>query len=226
MAAYEELSSWHPRLDQLTLARSKELLDELDRLALEVLYSRKSYLSQPYQVSTETLGVIAKPLGVPPELLMKINGVQRPDQIRGQQLKVVAGPFHAELRRSKFELTLLLGDKRLYAGRFRVGIGPEGAQPGTYRVVRKEMFPVYHPDPNNRNVKVPGNDPRNELGSRLIVFTTGDKPSDLDGAFHGTIDQLSVGKACKQGGIRLLRSDVEDVYDMLVENESQVIVRE
>lgn len=222
VAAYERLSPWHAQIDKLSLARSTELLDQLDKLALEVLFSRKSYLSQPYQAGTETLGMIAKPLGVPPELLAKINGVQRPDQIRGQQLKVVAGPFHAELRRKKSELTLLLGNKRLYACRFRVGIGPEGAQPGTYKVFQKQMFPTYYPDPSDRKITVPGGDPRNELGTRLIVF----KSSEGDGAFHGTINPLSVGKECTQGGVRLLPNDIEDLYDMLVEGESEIVVRD
>jgi hypothetical protein len=220
--AYEELSSWYPKHDKLSLANAKLMFKELDDLAREVLYSQKSYFSQPYVVSGETLADIAKPLSVPPELLVKINDIKRPDQIRGQQLKVVHGPFYAELRRSTFELTLLVGEKRLYAGRFRVGIGPEGAQPGTYKVVQKEMFPVYYPDPNNRSITIPRGDPRNALGSRLIVF----KSAEGDGAFHGTNDPLSVGKSCKEGGVRLSPKDIEDLYDMLIENESQVIVRE
>jgi hypothetical protein len=226
VAAYERLSSWHPQIDKLSLARSTELLGELDDLALKVLFSRRSYLSQTYQIGNETLGMVAKPLGVTPELLAKINGIQRPDQVRGQPLKVIAGPFHGELRRSKFELTLLVGDKRTYACRFRVGLGPEGAQPGTYKVVLKQMFPTYYPDPSDRKIIVPGGDPRNELGTRLIVFKSMEGNRELDGAFHGTLDPLAVGKPCKQGGVRLLPNDIEDLYDMLVENASEIVVRE
>lgn len=220
--AYEELSSWYPRQDKLSLANTLLMFKELDELAGEVLYSQRSYLSKPYAVTNESLAVIARPVSVTPELLGKINGIERPDQISGRNLKMVHGPFHAELRRSKFELTILVGDKRLYAGRFPVGIGPEGAQPGTYKVIQKQMDPVYYPDPANRAVTVPGRDPRNALGSRLIVF----KSADGDGAFHGTIEPQSIGKACKDGGIRLKPKDIEDIYDMLIENESQLIVRE
>ena len=98
---------------------------------------------------------------MPPELLVKINNIAAPDQIRpGQRLKVVPGPFHAEVRLSKFELTMLMGDKKLYACRFRFGLGKEGPlQPGTYTVVNKKMFPDYYPDPNNLERKIPGGDP-------------------------------------------------------------------
>jgi hypothetical protein len=222
--AYEELSIWYPQRDKLNLARSELMLNELDGLARDVLYSPKSYPPhRPYMVTTETLAAIAKPLLVPPELLAKINAIQRPDQIRGKELKVVHGPFHAEIRLSKFELTMLVGSKRLYAGRFRIGLGPEGVQPGTFTVVQKQMFPKYYPDPANRQHIIPGGDPHNALGSRLIVFKSAE---GLDGAVHGTNDPLSLGKNCKEGGIRLDPQQIEHVYDMLLENESQVIVRE
>jgi hypothetical protein len=223
MPAYEELSPFCLQRDKLSPARDRQMLDELDYLARKVLYSQESYFSQPYVVTNESLATIAKPLGISPELLIKINDIKRPDEIRGRQIKVVHGPFHAELRRSKFELTLLAGDKRLYAGRFKVGIGPEGAEPGTYKVTQKQMFPIYHPNPKDRSVKIPGNDPRNALGSRLIVFLSAE---EKDGAFHGTNDPLSLGKPCKEGGVRLGPREIEDLYDMLIENESQVIVRE
>ena len=223
--AYEELSSWYARRDELTLARSTQLLKELDELALEIIYSPRPHLSPAYVVApSDTLSRIATPHTVPPELLVKVNGIRRPDEIRpGQQLKVVPGPFHVEVRLSKFELTMLVGNKKLYAGRFRFGLGKEGPhQPGTYTVVKKKMFPEYYPDPNNRERKIPGGDPYNALGTRLIVFVTPD--GQHDGALHGTIEPGSIGGPCKEGSIRLTREDIENVYDMLIENESKIIV--
>jgi LysM repeat protein len=224
--AYEELSSWYPRRDDLTLARSEQMLKELDGLACELVYSPRPHLSPPYSVAGgDTLSRIATPHTVPPELLAKINGVTRPDQIRpGQQLKVVHGPFHAEIRLSKFELTILISNKMLYGGRFRIGLGKEGPhQPGAYTVVKKKMFPEYYPDPKNREHKIPGGDRHNALGTRLIVFVSAD--GQHDGALHGTIEPTSIGGQCKEGSIRLAQEDIENVYDMLMENESKIIVR-
>jgi len=224
--AYEELSSWYGRIDELALGRPGQLLKELDELAWEVLYSPNSHLAPAYTVApSDTLLRIATPLGVPPELLVKINGIARPDQLQpGQQIKVVHGPFHAELRLSKFELTMLVGNKKLYGGRFRIGVGKEAPQqPGTYTVVKKKMFPDYYPDPNNRERKIPGGDPYNALGTRLIVFVSAD--GKHDGALHGTIEPTTIGSPCNEGAIRLAREDIENVYDMLVENESKIIVR-
>ena len=40
-----------------------------------------------------------------------------------------------------------------------------------------------------------------------------------EGCAYGTI-----GGPCKEGSIRMSREDIENVYDMLVENESKIVV--
>lgn len=229
--AYEEACRWYPQIDELTRGRSSQLLKELDELAGEVLYSQNSYLSPPYQVSAgDTLLRIAAPHNIPPNLLVKVNRLARPDQplVPGQKLKVVHGPFHAEIRLKKFELTLLMGDQKFYAGRFRIGVGKEGPfQLGVYTIERKKMFPDYYPDPSNPQRVIPGGDKFNALGTRLIVFAMpGKTDSKFDGALHGTNEPTTIPGKCNEGSIRLEKDDIENLYDMLLENVSQVIVRE
>jgi hypothetical protein len=99
------------------------LITLLDKLAGTVIYSTQHLVSAPYVVAPgDTWESVAQQWQVPAAFLSRVNGIppQAPLQA-GQQLKVVSGPFRAELSLSRRELTLYLG--RYYAGRFNVGIG-------------------------------------------------------------------------------------------------------
>ncbi len=108
---------------ELTYDQQTELLALLDPLAGEVIYSRRHLLDMPHiVVQGETLETIAKKYNVPAEILAKINAVNEQGAISpGTKLKVIPGPFRAEIELAKSELTLFLGE--LYAGRFAIEIG-------------------------------------------------------------------------------------------------------
>ena len=120
--------------------QNERCLRQLDELAGEVVYSRNSYLEPTYTVRAgETLEEIAKSYGVPLELLAKINGIAAPFALStGESLKVIRGPFRADVSISNKELTLYAG--AYYAGRFSVELGrdlpPEEA---FYEVAEKTM---------------------------------------------------------------------------------------
>ena len=123
----------------LTGEQRSELLGRLDPLALEVIYSKEHLLERPYRVQRgETLMEIAERFEVPWELLANINEVRDPVTVLpGTDLKVVRGPFRAEVDLTTQELTLFLGD--LYAGRFPVGIGSDPSPTiGTFTVQEKQ----------------------------------------------------------------------------------------
>jgi LysM repeat protein len=70
----------------------------------------------------DTLQSIAAQLGVPWQLLAKINGVDDPERlIPGEHLKVLRGPFDAVVSVSRRRLSLQVGGN--YAGSFPVVIG-------------------------------------------------------------------------------------------------------
>jgi hypothetical protein len=70
----------------------------------------------------ETLPAIAAPLGVNWQLLAKINGIPSPDGLLpGEPLKLLRGPFDAEVSLSRRRLTLRLTGN--YAGSFPVAVG-------------------------------------------------------------------------------------------------------
>jgi lipoprotein-anchoring transpeptidase ErfK/SrfK len=233
--AHEELSAWYPRRDELPQGAVAVMMHHLDRLAGEVIYSERVHpeLAPPYTVSaTDTLAEIGRRVAaVPWELLAKINRISNPQGLRnGQSLKIVPGPFHVDIHLGKNELTLLLGHKNLYAGRFKIGVGSQvPLQEGEYRVSKKVLRPPFKPDPvNNPSRLIPGGDPLNPLGDRIVEFTVLDPAApggERFGALHGTNDITSIGGPCKEGCIRLAPNEINDIYDMLIANESRVRVR-
>jgi len=120
--ALAALSIWYDD-SSLGLEESQRLEDLLGQLAGTVIYSSQDHLLPPYVVAAgETLPTIAMTLGVPWQLLGKINGVADPQGlIPGEHLKVVRGPFDAVVSVSRRRLSLQLAGN--YAGSFPVVIG-------------------------------------------------------------------------------------------------------
>jgi len=116
------LSVWYDDTS-LGVEESQRLDDLLSQLAGTVVYSQQDLLLPPYVVAAgETLQSIAAPLGVPWQLLAKINGVDDPAKlIPGEQLKVLRGPVDAVVSVARGRLSLQVGGN--YAGSFPVVVG-------------------------------------------------------------------------------------------------------
>jgi hypothetical protein len=116
------LSVWYDD-PALGLEESQRLEDLLGQLAGTVIYSQQDLLLPPHVVAPgETLPALAGPLGVSPELLAKINGVDDPQRlVPGEHLKLVRGPFDAVVSVSRRRVSLQLNGA--YAGSFPVIIG-------------------------------------------------------------------------------------------------------
>ncbi len=224
--AHIQLSRWYTDRAKLGTEREQILLDLLDRLAGAVIYSPTLHLESPHVVQPgETLETIAAQYGVTPRLMEKINRIPNVASVRpGAKLKVVRGPFNAEVNLTRFEMTLFLEDGR-YAGRFPIGLGKEvEATEGDYMVTDKSFDPVYRIEQNGAYHEIRGGDPNNPLGNRLVELGTQlDQPGEL--AIHGTNNPQTVGTMAHEGCIRLNPRDADDVYDILSKGMSKVIIR-
>lgn len=190
-----------------------ELLSRLDPLAREVIYSRRHLLEQAHRVGqNETLIEIAQRYDVPWQLLANINQVKDPITILpGTELKVVRGPFRAEINLSMKELTLFLGD--LYAGRFSIGIGTDPPpRPGTFTVQDKQTSHTYY---NTSGTPIPAGSPANPYGNAWI---------DLGGqlCIHGSPSTTS---PTEKGCISLAADYADDLYGILSQGSSVTIRR-
>jgi lipoprotein-anchoring transpeptidase ErfK/SrfK len=122
----------------------------------------------------------------------------------GQKLKVVPGPFGAVVFLDRYELVVHLNGS--FVKSYRVGVGRDGTTPiGMFTVKNKMVNPTYY----GPEGIIPSDDPKNPLGERWI---------DIGDSYgiHGTIEPDSIGKNESRGCIRMLNSEVEEVYDFLV----------
>ena len=209
-AALYGLSLFHNSPD-LSAAERKQLLDLLDPLAGKVIYSREHFW-KAYEVGrNETLQKIAKKYQVPWQLLAKINGIRDPKVlVPNIKLKVVPGPFTAEVDLDRREITVF-ANVYLYAGRFSFEVGNDPKpQPGTYQVVEKLPGRNYF---RRDGTKVPVGFPANPYGDRWI---------GLGGriGFHGTPKYAT--RQPQESGfcMRLSARDADDLYSILSKESS------
>ncbi|MBN1911843.1 MAG: LysM peptidoglycan-binding domain-containing protein [Pirellulales bacterium] len=189
----------------MTPVQTTEIISLLDQLAGTVIYSQK--FGPFHEVkSTDTLDSIALQNNVPTGLLVKINGLNPQMSLRpGQRLKVVQGPFEGVVNLDRQELTLYLRGE-LYAGRFRLALGPDSnGQEGSFAVA------------NKTDLTVATSGPHPVYGTRWIGL------SDTLG-LHGTSLPMEPGRPVSQGCIVLAQRDIEDLFDIL-SIHSKVVVR-
>ncbi len=202
--ALQQLSAWYNR-PELTRDQEADLINILDALAAEVIYSKRHFLESPYKIGPkETLEQVAEIHGVTTDLLASINQIQRPYVLLpSTELKVLRGPFRADIDLTTSELTLYL--ENMYAGRFPIEVGSDpSAKEGTFTIAGKQMNRNFY---GSSGGTVGGNEPSNpygrhwiDLGQQMCIHGSPEKP----------IPQLQ-GAGC----ISLSPRDAEDVYNIL-----------
>ncbi|MFK8115171.1 MAG: L,D-transpeptidase family protein [Rubripirellula sp.] len=190
-----------------------ELLSRLDPLAAEVIYSKRHLLEQPYRVGQqETLMDVADRFEVPWQLLANINQIADPVAVLpGTELKVVRGPFRADVDLNLKELTLFTSD--LYAGRFPIGVGNDPQpKPGTFTVQDKQTERTFY---NASGEAVAPGSRDNPYGKVWI---------DLGGqlSIHGSPSTTS---PTERGCISLAADLADDLFGILSQGSSVTIRR-
>ena len=180
-----------------------------------MIYSSRHLLTSAYVVeSKETIESVAAKHRIAPELLAKINQIGNSKTLAsGSELKVIPGPFRAQLSLVRGELTVFLGE--MYAGRFPVALGKDPVpSAGTFEVVDRRKDRVYY---GRGGTILTAEDRRNpyggywlNLGHEMCIHGTAEAPSaDLNDA----------------GCISLAPLDAADVYDILTQGSQVTIVR-
>ena len=215
---------------------AKRMLGEINQtLVFSPKVSSGDSFASSYTVKTgELMRTIAERFDVPWELIARLNNMPDPRKLRaGQNLKVVTGPFHAVVSKSRFTLDVYLGSPgekgSLFVRSFGVGLGANDSTPTGSWIVethKKIKNPTYF-SPRGEGV-IAADDPKNPLGERWIGLTgiDGQAVGKASYGIHGTIEPDSIGKQASMGCIRMRNEDVELVFDMLTEGKSVVVVRE
>lgn len=190
-----------------------QVVDLLDPLAGKVIYSTEHLIEPAYRSQPgDNLKNIADRYQVPWQLLANINGIENPETLlAGRELKVVRGPFRAEVSLSKNELTLFVD--KVYAGRFAIGVGNDPAPvPGQYQINDKQPGRTYYAGSGQT---IPIDDPNNPYGRVWL-----DLGNNL--CIHGSSPN---GASPGQGCIALTARDAGDVFGILSKGSSVVISR-
>lgn len=183
---------------------------------IQLLFSKEE---TPYSAihvvkSGESLAAIAKKYNMTVELLAESNGITGSAIRKKDRLKVCTAKFSILIDKSQNTLTLKANEElfKIYS----VGTGKEGSTPiGEFQVTHKLTEPTwYHP----QGGVIPYGDKANLLGSRWIGINS---PGY---GIHGTWEPDSVGKQSSAGCIRLLNSQVEELYKIITEGTSVTIV--
>lgn len=203
-----------------------------------ILFSPQRFSGDPmteqYVVADGDFGLsqIVKKLSLPVDyrLIARVNEMRNPDIIRlDQKLKVIRGPFHAEVIKSKFRVDIYSGDPDnrqawRYVRSFPVGLGEHGSTP-TGRFVVKLNSKLVNPFWINPRTgeQFKANDPLNPIGERWIGLQgLGEFEHETGYGLHGTIDPESIGTEKSMGCVRLRDDDIAFVYELLTEKVSIV----
>jgi hypothetical protein len=199
-----ELMTQYYESPELGYEEHTDLVDMLDALSREVIYSNRHLLSPAHTVSAQdTLQSLSNQLKINPELLAAINQMGNSQAlIANSKMKVVEGPFHAQISLSRGELTLFL--RKMYAGRFPVSISQKNMPPaGRYEIVDRRQDRLFY----GANVRIPAGDPSNPYGGYWLSLGG-------DYAIHGSPEQVTTDLE-GAGSISLAPLDAADVYRIL-----------
>ncbi len=201
---------------RLTREENQNLVSWLDPLAGKVIYSVEHHLVDPYYVrQNDTLKLLSVKFGVPAELIFNINRVAIPDRqnlVAGTEIKMVKGPFNAEISLSKKRMTLFV--KEMYAGTFSIRIGNEPVpKTGKYRVLSKSRLGQDYSDQNYQRIEAQS--PNNPYGKYYLNIGGG---MSIHGSAHVSDSND------RRGCISLNAIDAEDVHNILTTESTVTIV--
>ena len=202
----------------------------------EILFSPRFYPDEPltrtYEVKgNDSLTRIARREGLMTsyELIARVNRMPDPNRlVLGKRLKLVTGPFHAEVVKSAFRMDIYSGPRDdpsrwRYVRSFRVGLGDDNATPvGEFAVTDSKVKNPSWTNPRTGETFKADN-PDNPIGEYWLGLEGLGESSFYQGyGIHGTMDPDSIGKSRSMGCVRLLDEDAAFVYELLVPQRSRV----
>ena len=200
------------------------------------------HLFKPGQVLAGRRGVIRQMnLRVPHQVILKANRLRDARRIQaGRRYKLIRGPFHAVIYKSRFVMDVYLQDTFVKRYRVCVGAAKTPTPEGYFRVAWSEVGggkttgTIYYPPAGSRLAArsiapdEPGY-PLDKRGHNIKLHGIAERGTDIqarDGyAIHGTNNPACIGKAVSLGCVRLSEKDIEEVYAMLYERWSTVTIR-
>ena len=193
----------------------KALEDLLGEMAAPLVFSKRPMPEKIDCTVTngDSLALLAKRFGTTVDTIRKGNKITGQIIRLGTRLRILNGKFSILVSKSQNTLTLSLNGQ--FFKRYRVGTGQYSTTPvGAFKITGKVAQPTwYRPDGKS----IPYGDKENLLGTHWMSI-------DVPGfGIHGTWEPDSIGKQSSQGCVRLLNSDIEELFTLVPEGTSVTI---
>ena len=145
---------------------------------------------------------------VAPGLIVEVNQLGDARNLRAEEtIRVPLGEPEIVVVKSEYRLYFL--QNGCYVRDWPVGLGKEGSTPeAQFRVVEKIKNPDWNP---RAGVTIPYGHPENILGTRWMAFNNSAQYTGF--GIHGTTEPTSIGKDASSGCVRMLRADVEQLFE-------------
>ena len=194
----------------------EEAVALMGRINVSMIFSpAETPESRYYTVeSGDNLIAIGMKLNTTQGLLITANNIGDVSRLRlGQRLKYTPKDFSIIIERST--CTLYVFDNHGLFKQYKVGLGKPGHETvlGKYAIGNKQQNPVWH-KPGAGAIEA--GDPTNELGTRWMPMVPADEGLPHDLGIHGTIAPETIGSYSSKGCARMLNSEVEELYDLVV----------
>ena len=209
LEAWAELSQAH-RLATNEILR-RRVYDIVGPMLKRNIFSlRMSPLVERYNVQPgDNLTRIAKQYQTTSDAIIRLSGLSSEVIQPRSRLRVLGGKMKIFVDKSDFLLWVTLDGRLLY--QTRVGLGRDNTTPeGQFSIEVRQKDPTWF-RPGSDPIG-PG-DPRNVLGSRWLGFRGTNRVSGI--GIHGTMDTDSIGRESSAGCIRMLKDDVEMIFDLI-----------
>ncbi len=159
------------------------------------------YTAQP----GDTLSKIAKKYSTTVEFIRKSNGLKNDSIHEGMKLKIMKTTFKIAIDISDHQLKLYANHELIKTYSVATGRVGKATPKGTFTIVNKLENPVWY----HEGTAIPSGDPKNILGTRWLGFSL------KSYGIHGTTLPETVGTAASEGCIRILNSEVEELYSIV-----------
>jgi LysM repeat protein len=159
--------------------------------------------------SGDILEKLAKANGTTVDLINRCNSLQGKIIHPGDRLRIFNAKLTIVISKGRNDLLLKAND--LFFKRYAVGTGKFGNTPaGTFVISDKISEPPWwRPD----GKMIPFGDKENVLGTRWMSLTAiGETPKLRGYGIHGTWENDTIGKQASAGCVRLVNSDVEELF--------------
>lgn len=196
-----DVMNWQKRIEDINI-----------KLLFSPTITPKSVL---YEIKPgDTLTKIAKEFKTTLDLIRRSNNLSGDALSPGRKIKIWTSPFTMLVDKSQ-NILYLKSDEDIFKT-YNVATGRNNCTPvGSFKIANKIVNPTWF----KKGKIIPTGDPENILGTRWMGFDTA--PSY---GIHGTTEPQSIGKQATSGCVRMLNSDVEELYTIIPAGTEVTIV--